>query len=89
MLAEPGVRHGTFSNGAGKAALAPSGQGNLYALTVTTPVQIGFVSGDTITTTDDATPVRGVIGFGVDHPERVDAITIVQDGREIARAPLT
>lgn len=88
ILREPGVRVGTFSNGAGKVALSPAGQGDVFELTVTGPVTIGLVSDDGASSLPPATPVDGVIGFGVDHPDRVTAITLSQNGREIASAPL-
>jgi hypothetical protein len=88
LVNEPGVRIGTFSNGAGKVALAPSGQADVYGLHTQDPVVIALVSENGTSRLPAATPVDGVIGFGVDHPERVVAITLSQNGREIARAPL-
>ena len=88
ILQEPGVRVATFSNGAGKVALSPAGQGDAYELTVTGPVTIGLVSDDGSSSLEPASPVDGVIGFGVDHPDRVTAITLSQNGRQIAIAPL-
>jgi hypothetical protein len=88
ILQEPGVRVGTFSNGAGKVALSPAGQGDAYELTATGPVTIGLVSDDGSSSLEPATPVDGVIGFGVDHPDRVTAITLSQNGRQIAIAEL-
>ena len=88
ILQEPGVRVGTFSNGAGRVALSPAGQGDAYELTATGPVTIGLVSDDGSSSLEPATPVDGVIGFGVDHPDRVTAITLSQNGRQIAIASL-
>jgi hypothetical protein len=88
LVNEPGVRIGTFSNNAGKVALAPSGQADAYGLHTQGPVVITLVSENGTSSLPAATPVDGVIGFGVDHPDRVVAITLSQNGREIARAPL-
>lgn len=88
ILREPGVRVATFSNGAGKVALSPAGQGDVYELTTSGPVTIGLVSDGGRSSLPPATPVDGVIGFGVDQPDRVTAITLSQNGREIASATL-
>ena len=88
ILREPGVRVGTLTNGAGKVALSPAGQGDIYELTATGPVTISLVSENGTSALPPATPVDGVIGFGVDHPDRVTAITLSQNGREIASATL-
>ena len=88
ILSEPGARVGTFSNGAGNVSLSPAGQGDVYGLKITGPVTIGLVSADGTSALPRATPVDGVIGFGVDHPDRVTAITLSQHGREVATASL-
>lgn len=88
VLHEPGARTGVFPNGLGRVALAPSGQGDLYDLARRGPIVVGLVSDHGTTTMGSATPQDGVIAFGVDHPERVTALTLILDGAEIGRAEL-
>jgi hypothetical protein len=87
VLATPGVRTGSLVD-TGSVALARDGRGVLYDLDDGS-YSIDLVSAGGVTTLGPADARDGVVAFDVDHPERVDVVTVRSGGRVLATAQLT
>jgi hypothetical protein len=88
LLRAPGTRMGAFGTTPGRVAIGRDGNGFVFDLAGTDPVNIGLVNGADTTVIGPARAVGGAIGFVVDHPERVSAITLRRGDGEIYRAEL-
>ena len=89
LLRAPGSRTGKFAPVAGRVVIDTDGNAAVYALSGSAPLRVGLVSGDGTAVVGPARPRAGAIAFVVDHPNLVTAVTLVQNGTEIARAELT
>jgi hypothetical protein len=88
IAATAGARVGSFGSGTGLVALGPDGRGAVYDLADGRRVGIGLVTDGETTAIGTAVPSNGVVAFSVDEPERVDAIALLIDDSEVARATL-
>jgi hypothetical protein len=87
VLATPGVRQGTLVD-TGSVALAPDGRGVVYDLADGT-YTIDLIADGGVATLGPVDARGGVIAFDVDHPERVEVVTVRSGGRLLATAQLT
>lgn len=88
VLGEPGSRTGVFTPGGARVALGPDGRGEIYDLEDPGPLTVGMTNEAATTILGTAVPSNGMIGFVVDKPADVNAVVLLRDGVEIARAPL-
>jgi len=88
LLRAPGTRSAAFTPPIGRVAIGRDGNGAVYDLTESEPVEIGLVSRGGTTVVGPAAPSGGAIAFFVDHPEHVTTVTLIRNGAEIARAEL-
>jgi hypothetical protein len=84
VLAERGVRTGTFSGGGGRVALAPDGRGYLYDLAATGKLAVAIDNVEL----GQTRPQGGIIEIKVQHPELVRAVTVTDASGRARRATL-
>ena len=89
LLRTPGTRTGSLGGGVGSVAIGRDGNAAVYDLRITEPLVVQLTSSGGTTSLAPVRPAGGAIAFVVDHPERVNTVTLVRNGVAIARAELS
>jgi hypothetical protein len=89
LLRTQGTRTGSFGAGLGSVAIGRDGNAAVYDLRIKAPLVVRLTSNGGTTSLAPTRPTGAAIAFVVDHPERVNTVSLVRNGVEIARAELS